>query len=148
MRQEDASEVLHCIAAILIHDGRRNEAAFAMMNTEGAFTRLRELIQEKKEEDQGLHRMLIELLYEMSSIQRVRREDLCKIAILLRVIGICGLITRSASIEDDFIMYLFQIIESSSSDVHDPYHYPVIRVLVGTSIRFSPLSAIDLHSWY
>lgn len=33
-------------------------------------------------------------------------------------------------IEDDFIAYLFQIIEELSDDVNDPYHYPVIRVLV------------------
>lgn len=35
-----------------------------------------------------------------------------------------------ALIEDDFIIYLFQIIEELSDDVNDPYHYPVIRVLV------------------
>ena len=28
-------------------------------------------------------------------------------------------------------MYLFGVIEGLSSDVNDPYHYPVIRVLVG-----------------
>lgn len=33
-------------------------------------------------------------------------------------------------IEDDFIAHLFQIIEELSDDVNDPYHYPVIRVLV------------------
>lgn len=33
-------------------------------------------------------------------------------------------------IEDDFVGYLFQIIEELSDDAHDPYHYPVIRVLV------------------
>ena len=33
-------------------------------------------------------------------------------------------------IDDGFIRYLFQIIEEVSDDVNDPYHYPVIRVLV------------------
>ena len=33
-------------------------------------------------------------------------------------------------IEDDFIIYMFDIIEGLSDDVNDPYHYPVIRVLV------------------
>lgn len=28
-------------------------------------------------------------------------------------------------------MYLFGVIEGLSNDVNDPYHYPVIRVLVG-----------------
>jgi len=35
-----------------------------------------------------------------------------------------------ASVDDAFILYLFQIIEGVSDDVNDPYHYPVIRVLV------------------
>jgi len=33
-------------------------------------------------------------------------------------------------IEDEFIIYMFDIIEGLSDDVNDPYHYPVIRVLV------------------
>ncbi len=33
-------------------------------------------------------------------------------------------------IEDEFITYMFEIIEGLSDDVDDPYHYPVIRVLV------------------
>lgn len=47
-----------------------------MMNEEGVFPRLLELIQEKKGDDAGLHRMLLEILYEMSRIQRLRVEDL------------------------------------------------------------------------
>lgn len=33
-------------------------------------------------------------------------------------------------IDDKFIAHMFQIIEGLSDDVNDPYHYPVIRVLV------------------
>ena len=44
---------------------------------------------------------------------------------------------RVGSIDDVFITYLFQIIEQLSDDVNDPYHYPVIRVLVHT--RYSIL---------
>ncbi len=36
-------------------------------------------------------------------------------------------------IDDAFVAYLFQIIEELSDDVNDPYHYPVIRVLVSLS---------------
>ncbi len=49
-----------------------------MMNEEGTFTRILELIQEKNDDDAGLHRLLLELLYEMSRIQRLRIEDLSK----------------------------------------------------------------------
>lgn len=51
-----------------------------MMNKEGSFPRLLELIQSQKSDDRndgaGLHRLLMELLYEMSRIQRVKIEDL------------------------------------------------------------------------
>ena len=47
-----------------------------MMNEEGAFPTLVELIQGRKDDEAGLHRMLLELLYEMSRIQRLRTEDL------------------------------------------------------------------------
>ncbi|KAL8742410.1 MAG: hypothetical protein Q9190_005106 [Brigantiaea leucoxantha] len=109
--QEDSPDTLHLIVAFLLYDGRRNETTLEMMNEEGVFFRLLELLQERKDDDAGLHRMLLELLYEMSRIQRLRLEDLILI-------------------EDDFITYLFRIIESLSDDVNDPYHYPVIRVLL------------------
>ena len=37
-------------------------------------------------------------------------------------------------IEDEFITHMFEIIEGLSDDVDDPYHYPVIRVLVCLSV--------------
>jgi hypothetical protein len=37
-------------------------------------------------------------------------------------------------VDDDFIACLFNIIEELSDDVDDPYHYPVIRVLVNQYI--------------
>lgn len=36
-------------------------------------------------------------------------------------------------VDDEFIMGLFEIIEDLSYDVNDPYHYPVIRVLVSVA---------------
>lgn len=51
-----------------------------MMNEEGVFARLLELIQALRKENmdggEGLHRLLMDLLYEMSRIQRVKVEDL------------------------------------------------------------------------
>lgn len=67
---------LHLIVAFLLFDGRQNEATFGMMNEEGVFPRLVELIHLGKEDNLGLHPMLLELLYEMSRIQRLRTEDL------------------------------------------------------------------------
>lgn len=68
-----------CISTVLLYDGRDNEAVFEMMNVEGAFTRLQELVlQEKEQANPGLHRTLLELIYEMCRIQRIRVEDLCE----------------------------------------------------------------------
>lgn len=50
-----------------------------MMNEEGSFPRLLELVQSQKPDGDGgagLHRLLMDLLYEMSRIQRVKIEDL------------------------------------------------------------------------
>ncbi|KAI9834259.1 MAG: hypothetical protein M1819_003097 [Sarea resinae] len=108
--QEDAPNTLLLIASFLLFDGRQNENTFEMMNDEGAFPRLLELIQSTKDNTE-LHQMLLELLYEMSRIQRLNADDL-------------------RLIDDSFVIYLFQIIEQLSDDVDDPYHYPVIRVLL------------------
>ena len=74
--QEDSPDTLHLIVAFLLFDGRQNEQTFEMMNEEGAFPRLLELIQGRTDDNAGLHRMLLELLYEMSRIQQLRIEDL------------------------------------------------------------------------
>ncbi|KAM3069940.1 pre-rRNA processing [Clarireedia jacksonii] len=111
LMQEDVPATLHVIASFLLFDGRNNEVTFEMMNREGCFPRLVELIKKGKRDDPGLHRLLLELLYEMSRMQRLSAEDL-------------------GQVDDEFITYLFQIIEELSDDVDDPYHYPVIRVLL------------------
>lgn len=60
-----------------------------MMNAEGCFPRLLELLQVYKIKDRenqaALHRMLMDLLYEMSRIQRIRIEDLGEYCRWLRV---------------------------------------------------------------
>jgi DNA primase large subunit len=110
--QEDQPATLSVIASLLLFDGRQHEELFEMMNHERCFSRLVELIKEGKKDDARLHRLLLELLYEMSRMQRLSVEDLVQV-------------------DDDFVEYLFHIIEELSDDVDDPYHYPVIRVLVG-----------------
>lgn len=78
--QEDDPNTLHLIASFLLFDGRQNEVTLQMMNEEGAFARLLELIQTQQRDDMdggvGVHRLLMDLLYEMSRIQRVKIEDL------------------------------------------------------------------------
>ncbi|KAF7943271.1 hypothetical protein EAE96_011201 [Botrytis aclada] len=111
LMQEDVPATLHVIASFLLFDGRNNETTFEMMNKEGCFPRLLELVKKGNREDPTLHRLLLELLYEMSRMQRLSFEDL-------------------GQVDDEFIVCLFEIIEELSDDVADPYHYPVIRVLL------------------
>ncbi|KAF2400029.1 hypothetical protein EJ06DRAFT_530795 [Trichodelitschia bisporula] len=108
--QEDEGPSLNLIAAILLYEGRVHEETFELLQQVGAFPRLVELIQAWGE-DPVLHRALLDLMYEMSRIQRLTWEDL-------------------SAVTDAFVIFLFGITESLSSDVTDPYHYPVIRVLL------------------
>ncbi|GLB04859.1 hypothetical protein AtubIFM57258_010880 [Aspergillus tubingensis] len=126
--QDDDPATLHLIVSFLLFDGRQHDVAFRMMNEEGLFPRLLELLQarNRKEEEEvpaGLHRLLMDLMYEMSRIQRVKIEDL-------------------VLVDDEFVKGLFDIIEDLSYDVNDPYHYPVIRVLLVLNEQFM-ISAHD-----
>ncbi|KAF2177402.1 hypothetical protein K469DRAFT_677402 [Zopfia rhizophila CBS 207.26] len=110
--QEDDNPTLHIVAAFLLYDGRNNDVTFEMMQAEGTFPRLVELIQTTAvKEDPGLHQMLLELMYESSRIQQLSWEDLM-------------------AVDDAFVLFLLEIIEGVSDDADDPYHYPVIRVLL------------------
>jgi DNA primase large subunit len=109
--QEDEPATLYVISSFLLFAGRQDEATFESMNHEGCFPRLVELIKKSKGEDARLHRLLLGLLYEMSRMQRLSPVDL-------------------SQVDDEFTTGLFTIIEQLSDDVDDPYHYPVIRVLV------------------
>ena len=109
--QEDEAGPLHVISSFLLLDGRAEEATFRRMIDEACFPRLVELINGRRDDDPRLHRLLLQLVYEMSRMERLRTEDLLHV-------------------DDAFVSYLFQVIESAQDDVDDPYHYPVIRVLV------------------
>ncbi|KAI6861665.1 hypothetical protein KC334_g20990, partial [Hortaea werneckii] len=120
--QEDEADTLHLVAAVLLYDGRTNDTAFEMMQSEGAFPRLVELVRDRRDDDIGLYRLLLELLFEMSRVQKLGREDL-------------------VAVDDNFILYLLQLIEQLSDDADDPYHYPVIRVLLALNEQYMCLAS-------
>lgn len=125
--QEDDSSSLNVIANFLLLDGRTDEATFKQMIEEGCFPKLVELINERRDDDRRLHRLLLELMYEMARIERLRVDDL-----------LC--------VDDNFIIYMFQLIEGLSDDVNDPYHYPIIRVLLVLNEQYmvaSTMAAVD-----
>lgn len=93
------------------------------MIEEGCFVKLVELINGRRDNDRRLHRLLLELAYEMARIERLRLDDL-----------LC--------VDDNFIVYMFQLIEGLSDDVNDPYHYPIIRVLLVLNEQYMVASTI------
>ncbi|KAK2610321.1 hypothetical protein N8I77_003764 [Diaporthe amygdali] len=125
--QEDDPTTLNVIANFLLLDGRSDETTFKSMIDEGCFPKLVELIKSRRDDDRRLHRLLLELMYEMGRIERLRVDDL-----------LC--------VDDDFVIYMFQLIEGLSDDVNDPYHYPIIRVLLVMNEQYmvaSTTAAVD-----
>ncbi|KAI1621142.1 hypothetical protein EDD37DRAFT_146596 [Exophiala viscosa] len=132
--EDDEPYVVLVATLFLIADAQAHEATYELLNDEGAFPRLVDLISSpKRHGHEEIHRSLMELLYEMSRIQKIKTNDL-------------------AHVDDEFIKLLFQIIERVSDDVNDPYHYPTIRVLLVLNEQFmvaahdpeSPQSGIPL----
>ncbi|KFA72386.1 hypothetical protein S40288_05580 [Stachybotrys chartarum IBT 40288] len=109
--QEDDTSSLHAIASLLLFDGLDDESIFPRMVAESCFPRLLELIKGRRDDDPRLQRLLLQLMYEMSRIERLQIEDLLLV-------------------DDEFVQSLFQLIEHVSDDAQDPYHYPTIRVLL------------------
>jgi hypothetical protein len=64
------------LAVFLLYDGKYHEQTFVSMTQEGSFPRLVQLIREGTDDELGLHRVLVELMYEMSRIQEVAVEEL------------------------------------------------------------------------
>jgi len=128
--QEDEFAQLHVYANFLLLVGRTEEDTFRTMIHEGCFVRLLELIKNCGGRDSRLHRLLLQLMYEMSRIEHLRAEDLLLV-------------------DDSFVTYLFQLTEALSDDVSDPYHYPVIRVLLVLNEQYmvaSTSAAVDPSS--
>lgn len=123
-----------------------------MMNEVGAFPRLLELLQTQRREERGgdgagLHRLLMDILYEMSRIQRVKIEDLgmwCPSGLGV-VLG--SVLMAAVLVDDDFVKGLFELVEDLSCDANDPYHYPVIRVLVSVPVCLDVWLVLTPRSW-
>ena len=64
------------MAACLLFDGRAEEDSFQLMQAEGMFPRLLDLIKSRQYDGTSLHKMLLELLCEMSRIQQLTLDDM------------------------------------------------------------------------
>ncbi|KAI0150609.1 hypothetical protein GGR57DRAFT_504266 [Xylariaceae sp. FL1272] len=120
--QDDEPAHLYPIAIFLLLDGRADEACFRKMVDEGCFQRLVFLINGRDDADPALHHVLLELVYDMSRIEQLRPDDL-------------------VHVDDGFVSYLFNMIETIADDVNDSWHYPVIRVLLVLNEQYMVASA-------
>lgn len=109
--QEDEPNPLHIIANFLLADGRSDDTVFGRMISEGCFPRLLDFLNSNLLMDPPLYHTLLELMYEMCRMERLRTTDLLQI-------------------DDSFIARLLQLVKEGSGDSDDPYQYSVIRVLV------------------
>ncbi|ETN41490.1 uncharacterized protein HMPREF1541_03426 [Cyphellophora europaea CBS 101466] len=116
--QEDDADILLITSSFLLTDAQHTEITFEILKNEGAFPRLVDLIASPHlNDEEALHRLLMQLFYEMSRIQRISNDDL-------------------ACVTDEFVQCLFDLIEHVAGNVNDPYHYPVIRVLLVLNEQF------------
>ncbi len=77
--QEDDRATLHMAAAVMLSDGRTSESTFELMQREAVFPRLVELIRDQDDnDDEGAHKLFLELLFEMSRMQRLKRDEISK----------------------------------------------------------------------
>jgi len=59
------------------------------MTEEGSFPRLVQLIREGIDDEMGLHKTLVELMYEMSRIQEITVDELGVYSSFLLVVRLC-----------------------------------------------------------
>lgn len=123
---EDLTSI-YLLVSILLLDGLRNEETFEMMKHAKCFRRLIDLIRLKQTIKPTLLDLLLKLLYEMSRCQQLSIDDL-KI------------------VDESFVISLLDMIEELSQDIDDPYHYPVIRVLLVLNEQFMISSTTSLRA--
>lgn len=109
--------ILTILGAILLLDGRHNDTTFEMMEEEDAMPVLISTIRTARSHSVRLHRIFLELLYEMCRIQKLTIADL-------------------ALIDSDFVNYLFGTIESKFGYDYDPYSFAVIKVFLALNEQF------------
>lgn len=105
------------IGVILLLDGKHNPATLEMMQEESAISTLINTVWKTEIQYIRLHRVFLELLYEMCHIQKLTLPDL-------------------SLVKTDFICYLFTAVENKEDYDYDPYSFAVIKVLLALNEQF------------
>lgn len=125
--QEDDVAPLHVIASFLLADGRADDTVFGLMVEEGCVARLVELLNSPRHQEYRLHDVLLQLMYEMCRMERLRVPDLLLV-------------------DDAFIVHLLHLVEEGIGGASDPYQSTVIRVLVSLEVCTMNIAVTDPHS--
>lgn len=80
--QEHENNRIHIVANILLREGRESTDVFKAMVEDGLFPRLVDLVRTKRDEDRQLWGNVLDLMYEMSRIQKLEAKELgeCKLS--------------------------------------------------------------------
>jgi hypothetical protein len=105
------------IGAVLLVDGRLHKSTLEMMQEEAACELVINTLWHGRSKDHRLHRIYLELLYEMCRVQKINRKELEKICY-------------------EFIKFMFDIIEEGSGNHGDGYNYTAMKVLLALNEQF------------
>lgn len=76
--QEEEICALRIAVTFLLADARENDSTFDLLNREGIFPRLVELIAHPREHEESMHRTLMELMYELARVQKITNHDMSR----------------------------------------------------------------------
>lgn len=117
IQSEGQYAILTILGAVLLLDARHNPATLEMMEEESAMSVLVNTIVTAQKHSFRLHRIFLELFYEMCQVQKLTSSDL-------------------ALVKSDFIDYLFTCIENKVGYDYDPHSFSVIKVLLALNEQF------------
>lgn len=105
------------IGAVLLIDGKRHQSTLEMLQEEAASMVVIATLWHDRQKSVLLHRIYLELLFEMCKIQKLREEDLKQVS-------------------PEFLEFMFSTIEQHNGYDQDVYNYTVMKVLLALNEQY------------
>lgn len=113
------------IGIVLLLDGELHQSTLEMMHEEKATVAVIDILWKDRHSNMRLHRIYLELLYELCRVQRLRSTEL-------------------SSIGEDFIAYILSVIENQVDYDNDPYGMAAMKVFLALNEQFM-VAALTLY---
>jgi hypothetical protein len=110
-----ATKVL--IGAVLLLDGRLHQSTLEMMHEEKATGAVISILWKDRHSNIRLHRIYLELLYELCRVQKLGNAELC-------------------CISEEFIVYVLSVIQNQVDYDNDPYGLAAMKVLLALNEQY------------